>query len=198
MTTPDAGHSVAAPKSNLSERPALHTSHGDFLAQGLTCLPSSLHADDECAICLLPYHPFLPPVRVKSCGHVYHRTCISTWLDTHSTCPMCRAKLFRRTKWRITYCLRTITESGSHGYDERELDRLVECTLGDTASATWMDLRKRDIYRVWAEYDEDGRRLRYGEAVGQCSIVSITRCEPFGNSEPFEDYIIHVRAHRPR
>ena len=31
--------------------------------------------------------------RKTPCGHVFCRACISTWLDTHNTCPMCRLRL---------------------------------------------------------------------------------------------------------
>lgn len=27
------------------------------------------------------------------CGHTFHRKCIRVWLDTHTTCPMCRTHI---------------------------------------------------------------------------------------------------------
>ena len=188
MTTPvtDPSESVSSPYP----RQPYHRCYGDFLARGLRCLPSSHHVDQDCAICLLPYSPSQPPVCLDLCGHIYHRECILTWLDTHSTCPMCRTNLFQRTKWRATYCLRTVTEGGAHLYDSQELDRLVESSLRDSTSATWENLKQRVVYRLWAEYDDHGRRLRYGKVVRLYSIVRIYKRETFGNDDPSEDHAI--------
>lgn len=31
--------------------------------------------------------------RKTPCGHIFCRSCMCTWLDTHNSCPMCRAQL---------------------------------------------------------------------------------------------------------
>ncbi|KAL3747381.1 hypothetical protein ACJRO7_016201 [Eucalyptus globulus] len=31
--------------------------------------------------------------QVLCCGHVYHSTCIATWLSLYSSCPLCRCKI---------------------------------------------------------------------------------------------------------
>ena len=30
------------------------------------------------------------PMCIKSCGHVFHKSCLSLWLDKSGTCPICR------------------------------------------------------------------------------------------------------------
>jgi RNA polymerase subunit RPABC4/transcription elongation factor Spt4 len=44
--------------------------------------------NDECCICMDTENTsewlMLP------CGHKFHRQCISTWLHTNQTCPICR------------------------------------------------------------------------------------------------------------
>jgi hypothetical protein len=41
----------------------------------------------DCSICL---DPMVPDQKTKlSCKHVYHKLCISDWLETHNTCPTC-------------------------------------------------------------------------------------------------------------
>jgi E3 ubiquitin-protein ligase RNF115/126 len=41
----------------------------------------------ECCICLDKTHQ---PWTVLPCGHMFHRPCISTWINYHDSCPICR------------------------------------------------------------------------------------------------------------
>lgn len=45
--------------------------------------------DDACAVCM---EDFLPDEGGKQipCGHVYHQSCISSWLSVGDSCPLCR------------------------------------------------------------------------------------------------------------
>jgi hypothetical protein len=38
---------------------------------------------------------------IYHCQHTYHTTCLYTWLDKASTCPMCRAQLFPAKEWSV-------------------------------------------------------------------------------------------------
>ncbi|XP_057981360.1 RING-H2 finger protein ATL43 [Malania oleifera] len=49
----------------------------------------------DCAVCLNRFEPtptellkFLP-----KCKHAFHIECLDTWLDAHSTCPLCRSRV---------------------------------------------------------------------------------------------------------
>mmetsp|Transcript_27106 Transcript_27106/g.108555 ORF Transcript_27106/g.108555 Transcript_27106/m.108555 type:complete len:203 (+) Transcript_27106:87-695(+) len=55
--------------------------------------------DDVCGICQMPYEGCPPgvqfpgdgaPVVWGKCGHAFHLQCISQWLTTKNTCPICR------------------------------------------------------------------------------------------------------------
>ena len=41
----------------------------------------------ECCICL---DKTFQPWTVLPCGHTFHRPCISTWINYHDSCPVCR------------------------------------------------------------------------------------------------------------
>jgi hypothetical protein len=41
----------------------------------------------ECCICL---DKTFQPWTVLPCGHMFHRPCISTWINYHDSCPVCR------------------------------------------------------------------------------------------------------------
>ncbi|XP_076914077.1 RING-H2 finger protein ATL70-like [Bidens hawaiensis] len=46
--------------------------------------------DSSCSICLADYKPADVVRLLPACGHLYHVSCIDTWLKAHPTCPMCR------------------------------------------------------------------------------------------------------------
>jgi hypothetical protein len=44
----------------------------------------------DCAMCLEPCTGHTVDL---SCGHIFHRDCISSWLSDSRTCPTCRAEI---------------------------------------------------------------------------------------------------------
>ena len=48
----------------------------------------------ECPICMEPV-PRARGARLDTCGHVFHRACISKWLALNNSCPKCRAPVRR-------------------------------------------------------------------------------------------------------
>ncbi|KAH9101877.1 hypothetical protein AeMF1_021432 [Aphanomyces euteiches] len=48
--------------------------------------------DKSCAICMEPFEDNSAPVGIVrlGCTHAFHHDCISTWLYTRPTCPLCR------------------------------------------------------------------------------------------------------------
>lgn len=53
-----------------------------------------LDAHQQCAICIEKFHPGEEICRShnRDCPHVFHRSCISSWLLSHEDCPCCRRK----------------------------------------------------------------------------------------------------------
>jgi len=48
--------------------------------------------DGCCLICLDELELGAPGMKIP-CGHVYHKACITDWLERHCTCPVCRYEL---------------------------------------------------------------------------------------------------------
>lgn len=49
---------------------------------------------ESCSICIEDFvddHENL--IKIKSCGHVYHKKCILKWLNVGDTCPNCQIKI---------------------------------------------------------------------------------------------------------
>ncbi|KAK9705593.1 hypothetical protein RND81_07G068800 [Saponaria officinalis] len=50
--------------------------------------------ESECAICLGEFEEKEWVKSIPYCGHVFHVSCIDTWLSSHVTCPLCRTAEF--------------------------------------------------------------------------------------------------------
>lgn len=46
----------------------------------------------ECAVCLSRFEEEEMVRAIPSCMHIYHEKCIDLWLQSHSTCPICRVQ----------------------------------------------------------------------------------------------------------
>ncbi|KAG6736122.1 hypothetical protein POTOM_061174 [Populus tomentosa] len=47
----------------------------------------------ECAVCLTRFEPSEVLKLLPKCKHAFHVECVDTWLDAHSTCPLCRYRV---------------------------------------------------------------------------------------------------------
>ncbi|KAJ8772042.1 hypothetical protein K2173_027219 [Erythroxylum novogranatense] len=47
----------------------------------------------ECAVCLNEFEDDDTLRLIPKCDHVFHPDCIDAWLNSHTTCPVCRANL---------------------------------------------------------------------------------------------------------
>lgn len=47
----------------------------------------------ECAVCLARFEPMEVLRLLPKCKHAFHVECVDTWLDAHSTCPLCRYRV---------------------------------------------------------------------------------------------------------
>ncbi|KAH3949273.1 hypothetical protein HBH98_218560 [Parastagonospora nodorum] len=95
-----------------SEIPDPQASQKALLRSGLmsTC-PTTITSNDSCSICLESCTTHFPSdcptkeggmpatITIRECGHIFHPDCLFNWLADHSTCPMCRRKLYKRMVW---------------------------------------------------------------------------------------------------
>ncbi|KAI8943800.1 hypothetical protein NX059_001774 [Plenodomus lindquistii] len=57
-------------------------------------LDKHLHVLDNCAVCLEAFDNVHAPAQIRTCHHIFGITCLSTWIETSPTCPLCRTELF--------------------------------------------------------------------------------------------------------
>ncbi|XP_023767607.1 RING-H2 finger protein ATL70 [Lactuca sativa] len=59
---------------------------------------TATHADNcgsaGCSICLADYKPADVIRLLPECSHLFHVSCVDTWLRVHPTCPVCRNSPF--------------------------------------------------------------------------------------------------------
>jgi hypothetical protein len=71
------------------------------LENSFECLEPSTKIAHNCCICLEDCHDDDYAVKVRNvsgCNHIFGYKCISMWLDTSNTCPMCRVELYRKPR----------------------------------------------------------------------------------------------------
>ena len=95
---------------------------------------------DFCAICLgkMVASPAtidaLKP-QVLLCGHVYHRTCLRSWLDKESfSCPICRASVWTGKEQKIEAQIEMNSSSNREGGGENSRGEEGENASGDGSS----------------------------------------------------------------
>ena len=51
----------------------------------------NLKKNDECTIC---FNELETDTRILTCGHIFHTSCINTWIKIKSNCPICRKIIY--------------------------------------------------------------------------------------------------------
>jgi hypothetical protein len=75
------------PDNFLQGSPDLGFNRAVFQSQAPPPPPASAVEEDDCSICMTP---LTNNVVLTTCGHKFHSACVTTWLNSHNTCPMCR------------------------------------------------------------------------------------------------------------
>ncbi|RDX90189.1 putative E3 ubiquitin-protein ligase RHA4A, partial [Mucuna pruriens] len=77
----------------------------DLTVQFLDKLPRILFDEDlrtrdsVCCVCLGEFELKEELLQIPYCKHVFHISCISSWLQSNSTCPLCRCSIIPSTKF---------------------------------------------------------------------------------------------------
>ena len=108
---------------------------------------------DCCPICLVEYEEGISEIRTLPCGHGFDKECIDSWLENHTTCPVCRQGLDDTpTSPRSGRVLFNSWLSPSTGVwspaiaDESETDPVPEAVIPDLQE---VDSRQRSLFRFF-------------------------------------------------
>ncbi|CAJ1978556.1 unnamed protein product [Sphenostylis stenocarpa] len=65
----------------------------------ILCDEDLLARDSLCCVCLGEFEVKEEVVQIPYCKHVFHLDCIHHWLQSNSTCPLCRCSIIPTTKF---------------------------------------------------------------------------------------------------
>ncbi|KAI5077998.1 hypothetical protein GOP47_0007822 [Adiantum capillus-veneris] len=58
---------------------------------------------NECVVCLADFEREEELKQLPKCKHVFHLECIGVWLESHTTCPLCRRSLVNSDRWSVSW-----------------------------------------------------------------------------------------------
>jgi len=114
-------------------------------------------SDLSCIQCPVTLQPMDDPVGIN-CGHVFERSSIEQWLETKSTCPVCRVQCFLSSSYVMDTVLSAIAAEKTDPLETVQLYDQVraqfECTIHccpmrDPVLTSCGVLMDRDTVDVW-------------------------------------------------
>ncbi|KVH89701.1 hypothetical protein Ccrd_008305 [Cynara cardunculus var. scolymus] len=90
----------------------------------------------RCCVCLGEFEMNEELIQVPSCKHIFHRDCIHHWLQSNSTCPLCRCCVFLAVGPLSLPVVGPPTEPHSSGDDDDPPTEGTTCEAQGTTTTT--------------------------------------------------------------
>ncbi|XP_073000928.1 E3 ubiquitin-protein ligase ATL15-like [Typha latifolia] len=113
----------------------------------------------ECAVCLADFTGSDSVRLLTVCCHAFHPMCIDSWLETHATCPLCRADLKAPPDEAAVVAVRDAVSGSGHGGERRESQTAIVIDEDEEAveERSWKS-RSPSISIAIEKTDESGYR----------------------------------------
>eukprot|EP00250_Pteridium_aquilinum_P000773 c10937_g1_i1 orf=46-1158(+) len=107
---------------------------------------------NECVVCLADFEGGDELKQLPKCKHMFHPGCISSWLASHTTCPLCRRSLVNSDRWSMSLrwggsshgaSLSARLNEGGSSHSCRGGDQTASPRLGRAGSSTGWQLWAR-------------------------------------------------------
>ncbi|NWI86564.1 RN128 ligase, partial [Pitta sordida] len=102
---------------------------------------------DSCVVCFEQYKPN-DIMRVLTCNHVFHKTCIDPWLLDHGTCPLCKCDILKILGVEVSQQSVTMAAAIPRSSGQRPLSTVTivneEDNLSETASSGYDSVQGPD------------------------------------------------------
>ncbi|NXR98574.1 RN128 ligase, partial [Oxylabes madagascariensis] len=130
---------------------------------------------DSCVVCFEQYKPN-DVMRVLTCNHVFHKTCIDPWLLEHGTCPLCKCDILKVLGVEMDVEPRSepVQAPGSSGQRPLSTVTIVneEDNLSETASSGYDSVQGPDESAQEAHAPSENDTTHPGSEESQPSTVT--------------------------
>ncbi|NWW40114.1 RN128 ligase, partial [Panurus biarmicus] len=131
---------------------------------------------DSCVVCFEQYKPN-DVMRVLTCNHVFHKTCIDPWLLEHGTCPLCKCDILKvlGVEMDVEPQSEPVQAPGSSGQRPLSTVTIVneEDNLSETASSGYDSVQGPDESAQEAHAPSEGDNTRAVSDESQPSTVTV-------------------------
>ncbi|XVF48561.1 hypothetical protein PTKIN_Ptkin03bG0200300 [Pterospermum kingtungense] len=136
----------------------------------------------ECAVCVSKFEDSDVLRLLPRCKHAFHTNCIDQWLETHSTCPLCRYNFNSEDRNHFIHSINSLRISRNPSnltedpnvelFVEREQDDQVQGSSRFTISSSF-----RNITETGEGGSEDDRKLllKFNHKITASDVVVKTR-----------------------
>nr|XP_033801774.1 E3 ubiquitin-protein ligase RNF128 isoform X2 [Geotrypetes seraphini] len=107
---------------------------------------------DSCAVCIEVYKPN-DVVRILTCNHFFHKTCIDPWLLEHRTCPMCKCDILKVLGVEVDIEDGTLSQTSVSTVPSSAFQHTEEDSRSGTPSSGYASVQEADE-RVANEQEE--------------------------------------------
>uniref|UniRef100_A0A8C5TZT6 Ring finger protein 128 n=1 Tax=Malurus cyaneus samueli TaxID=2593467 RepID=A0A8C5TZT6_9PASS len=147
---------------------------------------------DSCVVCFEQYKPN-DVMRVLTCNHVFHKTCIDPWLLEHGTCPLCKCDILKVLGVEMDVEPRSepVQAPGSSGQRPLSTVTIVneEDNLSETASSGYdsvqgPDESAQEAHAPSAPPAPSESMTAFSSALLDCLALGCLGCELWGRGGP--------------
>jgi E3 ubiquitin-protein ligase RNF38/44 len=169
-----------------------------------------------CTICLNEFHAEEKLRLLPNCSHDFHIDCIDTWLQSNTSCPLCRVSItnlipHQKQTHGITSDRERELEHGGNYFTRREAFRNDKWSLGDDCivhvreneeelhvqplrrSLSLDSSNERQLYL--SVQDKLGKRQKHQSEVkdgGECSTRGVQPCFSFSQSRSWRKPVVQL------
>ncbi|XP_056347344.1 E3 ubiquitin-protein ligase RNF128 isoform X2 [Oenanthe melanoleuca] len=131
---------------------------------------------DSCVVCFEQYKPN-DVMRVLTCNHVFHKTCIDPWLLEHGTCPLCKCDILKvlGVEMDVEPQSESVQAPGSSGQRPLFTVTIVneEDSLSETASSGYDSVQGPDESAQEAHVPSEHDNMHPVSEESQASTVTV-------------------------